>query len=128
MNKYVLNRSEQTKGGTAMLYMENHIGRITISDHYLKQLTEQTVLQCFGVAGFSQVTFADKLLDGRFSPVTITARNNRLEIDIHVNVIYGVNIPVVVRALMHKVEFVIEDAVRIPVSHVRVYVDEIIEP
>ena len=49
-------------------------------------------------------------------------------IDIHVRIIYGVNIPVVVRALMHKVEFVIEDAVRIPVSHVRVYVDEIVEP
>ncbi len=111
-----------------MLYMENHIGRITFSDHYLRQLTEQTVLQCFGVAGFAQVTAADRLFERRNSPIVITARNETLEIDVHVRVIYGVNIPVVVRALMHKVEFVIEDAVRIPVSHVRVYVDEIVEP
>lgn len=111
-----------------MLYMENHIGRITFSDHYLRQLTEHTVLQCFGVAGFAQLTFMDRLFDRRNSPISITARNNQLEIDIHVRVIYGVNIPVVIRALMHKVEFVIEDAVRIPVSHVRVYVDEIVEP
>ena len=111
-----------------MLYMENHIGRITFSDHYLRQLTEQTVLQCFGVAGFAQVTFADRFFDRRTTPVMITAKNDKLEIAVHVRVIYGVNIPVVIRALMHKVEFVIEDAVRIPVSHVRVYVDEIVEP
>lgn len=111
-----------------MLYMENHIGRITFSDCYLRQLTEQTVLQCFGVAGFAQVTAADKIFEHRTSPIVIAARNDRLVIDIHVRIIYGVNIPVVVRALMHKVEFVIEDAVRIPVSHVRVYVDEIVEP
>ena len=111
-----------------MLYMENHIGRITFSDHYLRQLTEQTVLQCFGVAGFAQVTLADRLFDRRNTPVIITAKNDKLEISVHVRVIYGVNIPVVIRALMHKVEFVVEDAVRIPVSHVRVYVDEIVEP
>ncbi len=111
-----------------MLVMENHIGKITFSDQYLRQLTEQTVLQCFGIASFAQVTLADRILERRNSPVTITARNNRLEIDIHVCVMYGLNIPVVIRALMHKIEFVIEDAVRIPVSHVRVYVDEMIEP
>ncbi len=111
-----------------MLYMENHIGRITFSDTYLRQLTEQTVLQCFGVAGFAPLTLADKLLDRRHSAIEIATRNDQLMISIHVRVIYGVNIPVVVRALMHKIEFVIEDAVRIPVSHVRVYVDEVVEP
>ena len=40
---------------------------------------------------------------------------------------YGVNIPAVINALIHKIEFVIEDAVRVPVSRVRVYVDEVVE-
>lgn len=111
-----------------MLYMENHIGKIIVSDNYLRQLTEQTVLQCFGVAGFAQPALADKLLDRRRSAITIATKDDKLVISLHVRVIYGVNIPVVVRALMHKVEFVIEDAVRIPVSHVRVYVDEVVEP
>jgi len=111
-----------------MLYMENHIGRITFSDNYLRQLTEQTVLQCFGVAGFAPATFADKILGRRNDPIVITTKNDKLVVSIHVRVIYGVNIPVVIRALMHKIEFVIEDAVRIPVSHVRVFVDEVVEP
>lgn len=111
-----------------MLYMENHIGKIIVSDKYLRQLTEQTVLQCFGVAGFVQPTLAEKLLDRRCKAIAITTKDDKLVISLHVRVIYGVNIPVVIRALMHKVEFVIEDAVRIPVSHVRVYVDEIVEP
>lgn len=111
-----------------MLYMENPSGKIMFSDQYLRQLTEQTVLQCFGVAGFAQPALAEMILDGRRRAVEILTRDGKLVVSIHVRVIYGVNIPVVVRALMHKIEFVIEDAVRIPVSHVRVYVDEVVEP
>lgn len=110
-----------------MLYTEDHIGKIMITDAYLRELTEQTVLQCFGVAGFAEPTFLDKLLDGRFSPMEIDAQENKLEISVHVKVMYGVNIPAVAHALMHKIEFVIQDAVRIPVSRVRVFVDEIVE-
>ena len=111
-----------------MLYMENHIGRITISDAYLRELTEQTVMQCFGVAGFAALRLTDKLFEGRFSPIEIEAGDNKLNISVHVSVMYGVNIPAVVNALMHKIEFMIEDAVRIPVNRVRVYVDEVVEP
>ena len=111
-----------------MLYMENHIGRITISDAYLRELTEQTVLQCFGVAGFADTRLTDKLFEGRFCPIEIEAAENKLNISVHVKVMYGVNIPAVVHALMHKIEFVVEDAVRIPVNRVRVYVDEVVEP
>ena len=55
-------------------------------------------------------------------------KDGKLIISIHVKVVYGVNIPAVVRALMHKVEFAVEDALQLPVSHVRVYVDEVVEP
>ena len=111
-----------------MLYMENHIGKINISDAYLRELTEQTVLQCFGVAGLAETRPADWLFEGRRSPVVIETRNQKLVISIHVKIMYGVNIPAVVHSLMHKIEFVIEDAVRIPVSLVRIYVDEVVEP
>ena len=108
-----------------MLYMEDHIGKIVISDAYLRQLTEQTVMQGFGIAGFAEPTLTDKLFEGRFSPVDIKADGDKLEISVHGKAMYGVNIPAVVNALSHKIEFVIEDAVRIPVSRVRVYVDDI---
>lgn len=111
-----------------MLYMENPIGRITISDAYLRELTEQTVMQCFGVAGFAETRLTDKIFEGRFSPVEIEATDNKLYISVHVKVMYGVNIPAVVGALIHKIEFVTQEAVRIPVERVRVFVDEIVEP
>lgn len=125
--KEVFLQARHEKGRVDMLYMENHIGRITISDAYLHELTEQTVMQCFGVAGFASVRVTDKLFEGRFSPIEIEDDENKLNISVHVKVMYGVNIPAVVNALIHKVEFVIEDAVRIPVNRVRVYVDEIVE-
>ncbi len=111
-----------------MLYMENHIGKITVSDAYLRELTEQTVMQCFGIAGLADTKLTDLIFEGRRSPVVITTKNQQLVISVHIKIMYGVNIPAVVHSLMHKIEFVIEDAVRIPVSLVRVYVDEIVEP
>lgn len=111
-----------------MLYMENHIGKITISDAYLRELTEQTVLQCFGVAGLAETRLTDFIFEHRRGPVEIETKGQKLVISVHVKIMYGVNIPAVVRSLMHKIEFVIEDAVRIPVSLVRVYVDEVVEP
>ncbi len=111
-----------------MLYMENHIGKITISDAYLRELTEQTVLQCFGIAGLAETRLAERIFENRRGPVEIVTKGQKLVISVHVKVMYGVNIPAVVRSLMHKIEFVIEDAVRIPVSLVRVYVDEVVEP
>lgn len=110
-----------------MLYMENHIGTIGISGNYLRELTEQTVLQCFGVAGFSQPTLIDRLTGNTFSSVKIAEKNKQLEITLHVKIVYGVNIPAVANSLIHKVEFVVQDAVRVPVSRVRVFVDEIVE-
>lgn len=110
-----------------MLYTEDYIGKIMISDAYLYELTEQSVLQCFGVAGFAKPGFLDKLIDGRFSPVEIRAKDNKLDISVHIRVVYGVSIPAVARALIHKIEFVVQDAVRLPVSRVRVFVDEIAE-
>ncbi len=111
-----------------MLFIEDHIGKIIISDTYLRELTEQTVTQSFGIAGFAQPTLADKLFEGRFSPIIIQTDGKKLEISVHVKVIYGVKIPAVVNALIHKIEFTVQEAVRIPVSRVRVFVDEIIEP
>lgn len=111
-----------------MLYMENHIGKITISDTYLRELTEQTVTQCFGIAGLAETRLTDLLFEHRRGPVEITTKDQKLIVSVHVKVMYGVNIPAVVQSLMHKIEFVIEDAVRIPVALVRVYVDEVVEP
>lgn len=111
-----------------MLYMENHIGRITVSDTYLCELTRQTVMQCFGVAGLAEPSLTERLFGGRKNAVGVLTRDGKLEISIRICVMYGVNIPAVVHSMMHKVEFVVEDAVRIPVSRVRVFVDEIMEP
>ncbi|MBQ7003527.1 MAG: Asp23/Gls24 family envelope stress response protein [Oscillospiraceae bacterium] len=110
-----------------MLFLENHIGKITVSDSYLCELTRETVQQCFGVAGLAEPTVMDRILNGQYKTVGVVTKDDKLEISVHIRVMYGVNIPAVVRSLMHKVEFVIEDAVRIPVSRVRVYVDEIVE-
>lgn len=111
-----------------MLFVENHIGKITVSDEYLRELTKETVLQCFGVAGLAEPNVLDRILNGQYHSVDVVTKDEKLEISVHVQIMYGVNIPAVVHSLMHKIEFVVEDAVRIPVSRVRVYVDEIVEP
>ncbi len=114
-------------GGQTQLCVENHIGKIAISEEYICGLVQKLTTECYGIAGLSRWKSTEKLLYRQPTPISVETELGKLKIGIHVRVAYGVNVPAVVRSLMHRVEFVIEEALQVPVAHVRVYVDEIVE-
>ena len=48
----------------------------------------------------------------------------KLEIEIHIKVIYGLNISAIVKAISHKVRYAVESATGLTVAHMSVSVDE----
>lgn len=115
-----------------MVTMENHIGKITVSENYLSKLVEHTVTGCFGVADICSVgTFRralSALTDGKASEkhkgVQIrTDKDGGLIIDLHIKMTYGTNITAAVNSITHKVRFTVEEAIGTAVHQVNVYVD-----
>lgn len=115
-----------------MVTIENHIGKITVSENYLTKLVKHTVTGCFGVSDVCDVsTFRSALsaLTGgkaadKHKGVHIrTDKDGGLIIDLHIKVSYGTNITAAVKSIAHKVGFTVEEAIGTAVNHVNVYVD-----
>ena len=116
-----------------MVTVENHIGKISVSENYLIQLVKHTVTDCFGVADVCSVsTFRSAMSALTFGKafrkqrgVAVRAdRSGGLVIDLHIKVTYGTNITAAVNSIIHKVSFTVEEASGLEVSKVNVFVDD----
>ena len=111
-----------------MVRLQNHIGKIDISEAYFESLVNDAVVNCFGVAAMSEVGtaqgFWNKLLKKEaHKGIKIKYQKNRLVIELHIIVTYGTNISAIVKSIIHKVRYVVEEATGIAVSRVNVFVD-----
>lgn len=110
-----------------MIKIENHIGSIIISENYLREVVESVVRDCFGVAGICpanplKAVFSENSRNG---VVLYTDDKNGVVIELHILVLYGINIKTVVDSLKHKVEFVLGEALGEIKCRVDVFIDNI---
>ena len=56
----------------------------------------------------------------------VTEEGGKLVIELHIKVIYGINISAVVKSITHKVRYVVEDATGLQVKRIKVSVDDIV--
>lgn len=114
-----------------MVNIENHIGRISVSESYITEIVRHAVCDCFGVADVcSTNTFrsaVSSITRGRLFKrrgVVIRTEDDGITIDLHIKVSYGTNITAVVNSIIHKVSFTVEETAEIHVSSINVFVDE----
>lgn len=115
-----------------MVTIENHIGKISVSESYLTEIVRHAVCDCFGVADVCSVnTFrsaVSAITGGKFfrrkGVMIRTDSEGGLVIDLHIKVTYGTNISAAVSSITHKVDFTVEEATGIEVHKVNVYVDD----
>ncbi len=113
-----------------MIRIENPMGYIEISADYFANLVGSAASSCFGVAGMATSGTVQGLRSLIVSPdlpdkgVRIRNKDERLEIDLHIVVTYGVNIAAIVKSIINKVSYTVEETTGLIVSRVNVYVDE----
>ncbi|MDR1674782.1 MAG: Asp23/Gls24 family envelope stress response protein [Oscillospiraceae bacterium] len=115
------------KGTSEMLRIENHIGAITVTQKYLKALISRTAASCFGVSGMNDCNplAAFVLPKSKQKGVFIRTKNNKLRIDLHITVSYGVNASAITDSIVKNVRFAVEQATDIPVDKINVFIDKI---
>ncbi len=111
-----------------MVRLQNHIGKIDISETYFESLVSDAVVNCFGVAAMSEVNtaqgFWNKLWKKESNKgVRIRYQKSKLIIELHIIVSHGTNIPAIVKSIMNKVRYTVEEATGIQVARVNVFVD-----
>ena len=112
-----------------MIQIRNSLGIIEISQEYFSNLIGHAVTSCFGVAGmvksgprqgirslFYRRAFVD---DG----IIVRNDNGKLSVDLHITVIYGMNIAEISKSITNKVRYTVEETTGLQVAKVSVFVD-----
>ena len=116
-----------------MIKVQNNIGTITISQDYFTSLIGSAVTGCFGVVQMN-ISSAKQTLAAALPfirkrsferGISVRAGKDKLVIDLHITVLYGVNVGTVVKSIINKVKYIMEESTGISVERVNVYVDEI---
>ena len=108
--------------------MNTNMGAITVDDDVLAKYAGSAAVECFGVVGMASVNMKDgivKLLirDNVKHGVNVNVEDNKLQIELHIIVAYGVSIMAVSENLVDNVKYKVEEFTGMTVSKITVCVE-----
>ena len=109
--------------------MSTELGIITISPEVIAKYAGSVAVECFGIVGMAAVNMKDGLVRllkkdslTRGIQVELT-EDNRIRLDFHVIVAYGVSISAVTDNLISNVKYKVEEFSNMPVDKINVYIE-----
>ena len=106
--------------------MNTHMGNITIDKEVIAQYAGTVAMECFGIVGMG-ITVKDvvKLLrkDNLAKGITVTINNNKLTLDFHVIVSYGVSILAVSDNLIDNVKYQVAEFTGMEIEKINIFVE-----
>ena len=106
--------------------INTHMGNITIDKEVIAQYAGTVATECFGIVGMG-ITVKDvvKLLrkDNLSKGITVTINNNKLTLDFHVIVSYGVSILAVSDNLIDTVTYKVDAFTGMAIEKINIFVD-----
>ncbi len=114
-----------------MISYYNPNGKICISERYFAELINNATKNAVGVAGMADQDTKESIkafLNPEFSQtgVSVEEENGKLQIDLHIKVVYGVNIPQTVKMIKQNVCYAVEKATGYEVERIHVSVDGVV--
>ena len=114
-----------------MLKVKNERGTVIIEDQVIAGVASIVASNCFGIAGMAAKNVTEQIFaflkkDRKDKGVHVTCVNNRITVDIHIAVPYGVNIPAITESIAHKISYSVSECVGFPVDKVNVFVDTVL--
>ena len=111
-----------------MLDIKNHNGTITLSQSVFAHIVGNVVNNCYGVVGMASKNTAEGIVsllkkENYEKGVLVTADGDDLNIDVHIIVSYGVNLPAISRSIAKEVKYIVEKMTGFKVKKVNVYID-----
>lgn len=110
-------------------HLDNQFGEVSINSDVIAKYAGSTAVECFGIVGMAAVSVKDGLVkllkrDSLTNGINVTVdAENKIAIDFHVIVAYGVSISTVADNLVHSVKYKVEEFTGLKVNHINVYVE-----
>ncbi len=109
--------------------METHLGTVIIDNEVIATYAGSVAVECFGIVGMAAVNMKDGLVkllkrDYLTHGINVTIdEENKIIIDFHVIVSYGVSIHTVSDNLIETVKYKVEEFTGMEIEKINIYVE-----
>ena len=108
--------------------VDTQYGKVLIDESVIATYAGSVAVECFGIVGMAGVNVKDGLvkllkMDSITRGIVVKMVNNKLVLDFHVIVAYGVSILAVADNLVSNVKYKVEEFTGIEVAKVNVFVE-----
>lgn len=108
--------------------INTHLGNITINTEVIAQYAGSVAVECFGIVGMAGVNVKDGLVrilkkDSLTRGIEVSINNNKLTLNFHVIVAYGVSILAVSDNLISNVKYKVEEFTGIQIEKINIFVE-----
>ncbi len=108
--------------------MNNQLGEVMIDSDVIAKYAGMVAIECIGIVGMAAVNVKDgivKLLkrDNLTKGINVTVINNKIHLDFHVIVSYGVSISAVSDNLISNVKYKVETFTGVEVEKINIFVE-----
>ncbi|MBQ5675330.1 MAG: Asp23/Gls24 family envelope stress response protein [Lachnospiraceae bacterium] len=108
--------------------MNTHLGNIIIDPEVIAQYAGSVAVECFGIVGMASVNVKDGLVkllkkESITHGISVNITNNKLILDFHVIVSYGVSIVTVCDNLINNVKYKVESFTGLEIEKINIFVE-----
>ena len=108
--------------------MNTHMGNIVIDNEVIAQYAGSVAMECFGIVGMAGINVKDGLvkllkMDSMTRGINVSINNNKLTLNFHVIVSYGVSILAVSDNLISNVKYKVEHFTGLEIDKINIYVE-----
>ncbi len=108
--------------------MDTELGQVMIDPDVIASYAGSVACECFGIVGMAAVNMRDGIVrllrrDSLKHGINVTIQNNRITLDFHVILAYGITISAVAENLISNVKYQVEEFTGMKIEKVNVFVD-----
>lgn len=108
--------------------ISNKLGEILINPEVIAIYAGTTAVECFGIVGMAAISMKDGLVkllkkESLTHGINVEIEDNRISLDFHVIVAYGISISAVADNLIENVKYKVEEFTGMTVDKINIYVE-----
>ncbi|MBD5396332.1 MAG: Asp23/Gls24 family envelope stress response protein [Lachnospiraceae bacterium] len=108
--------------------MNTHMGNIAIDNEVIARYAGSVAMECFGIIGMAGINVKDGLvkllkMDSMTRGINVSIRNNKLTLNFHIIIAYGVSILAVTDNLISNVKYKVEEFTGIEIEKINIFVE-----
>lgn len=108
--------------------MNTELGSILIDTDVIATYAGSVAVECFGIVGMATVSMKDGLVkllkkDSLRHGINVSVSDNKISLEFHVIVAYGVSISAVADNLLNNVKYKVEEFTGMEIEKINIYVE-----